>query len=176
VSGLAALPPSTAAPVPNSEKFAGSVEAALLARRLVADHFETARHASDIWLISDIYLDGAISEMATRRSEFAEMLKSQGIDGLIAALNRKAGHPDRDYGKGVVAALPGFGRAPRGRRLQVLNLLMLACCMGLVAATAALWAQALAAPDRISVDTSRGRRNLVGRAVEGSGCRSGPSS
>ena len=29
-------------------------------------------------------------EMATRRSEFAAILKSQGIDGPIAALNRKA--------------------------------------------------------------------------------------
>ena len=43
-----------------------------------------------LWLISDIYLDGAISEVATRHSEFAAILKSQGIDGLIAALNRKA--------------------------------------------------------------------------------------
>ena len=42
------------------------------------------------WLISDIYLDGAISEVATRHSEFAAILKSEGIDGLIAALNRKA--------------------------------------------------------------------------------------
>jgi phospholipid transport system substrate-binding protein len=42
------------------------------------------------WLISDIYLDGAISELATRRSEFAAILKNEGIDGLIAALNRKA--------------------------------------------------------------------------------------
>jgi len=41
------------------------------------------------WLISDIYLDGAISEVATRRSEFAAILKNDGIDGLIAALNRK---------------------------------------------------------------------------------------
>jgi phospholipid transport system substrate-binding protein len=44
----------------------------------------------DSWLISDIYLDGAISEVATRRSEFAAILKKDGIDGLIAALNRKA--------------------------------------------------------------------------------------
>jgi hypothetical protein len=36
------------------------------------------------------YLDGAISEVATRRSEFAAILKREGIDGLIAALNRKA--------------------------------------------------------------------------------------
>jgi phospholipid transport system substrate-binding protein len=42
------------------------------------------------WLISDIYLDGAISEVATRRSEFATILRNEGIDGLIAALNRKA--------------------------------------------------------------------------------------
>ncbi len=48
------------------------------------------RRGSDGWLISDIYLDGAISEVATRRSEFAAILKNEGIDGLIAALNRKA--------------------------------------------------------------------------------------
>jgi phospholipid transport system substrate-binding protein len=42
------------------------------------------------WLISDIYLDGTISEIATRRSEFAAIVRSQGVDGLIAALNRKA--------------------------------------------------------------------------------------
>ena len=48
------------------------------------------RRNGDSWLISDIYLDGAISEVATRRSEFAAILKSQRIDGLIAALNRKA--------------------------------------------------------------------------------------
>jgi phospholipid transport system substrate-binding protein len=48
------------------------------------------RRSGDSWLISDIYLDGAISEVATRRSEFAAILKKDGIDGLIAALNRKA--------------------------------------------------------------------------------------
>jgi phospholipid transport system substrate-binding protein len=48
------------------------------------------RKNGDSWLISDIYLDGAISEVATRRSEFAAILRNEGIDGLIAALNRKA--------------------------------------------------------------------------------------
>jgi phospholipid transport system substrate-binding protein len=48
------------------------------------------RRNGEDWLISDIYLDGAISEVATRRSEFATILKNDGIDGLIAALNRKA--------------------------------------------------------------------------------------
>ena len=48
------------------------------------------RRNGDTWLISDIYLDGAISEVATRRSEFGAILKNEGIDGLIAALNSKA--------------------------------------------------------------------------------------
>ena len=47
------------------------------------------RNGAD-WLISDIYLDGAISEVATRRSEFSTIIRNEGIDGLIAALNRKA--------------------------------------------------------------------------------------
>jgi phospholipid transport system substrate-binding protein len=48
------------------------------------------RQIGESWLIADIYLDSVISEVATRRSEFAAILKNQGIDGLIAALNRKA--------------------------------------------------------------------------------------
>jgi phospholipid transport system substrate-binding protein len=36
------------------------------------------RRSGDSWLISDIYLDGAISEVATRRSEFAAILKTDG--------------------------------------------------------------------------------------------------
>jgi phospholipid transport system substrate-binding protein len=48
------------------------------------------RRDGEGWLISDVYLDGAISEVATRRSEFAAILKADGVDGLIAALNRKA--------------------------------------------------------------------------------------
>jgi phospholipid transport system substrate-binding protein len=48
------------------------------------------RRNGEGWLISDIYLDGAISEVATRRSEFAAILRTDGVDGLVAALNRKA--------------------------------------------------------------------------------------
>lgn len=40
--------------------------------------------------ITDVYVDASISELATRRSEFASILKSQGINGLIAMLNNKA--------------------------------------------------------------------------------------
>jgi phospholipid transport system substrate-binding protein len=48
------------------------------------------RLSGDDWLIADIHLGGAISEVATRRSEFAAILKTEGVDGLISALNRKA--------------------------------------------------------------------------------------
>jgi len=48
------------------------------------------RRNGEGWLISDIYLDGAISEVVTRRSEFGAIIRADGVDGLIAALNRKA--------------------------------------------------------------------------------------
>ena len=38
------------------------------------------RRSGEGWLISDIYLDGAISEVATRRSEFAAILRNDGIE------------------------------------------------------------------------------------------------
>src|SRR5712691_7045285 len=48
-------------------------------------------HDNDIsWQIRDAYLSGSISELATRRSEFSTILRSNGIDGLIASLNKKA--------------------------------------------------------------------------------------
>jgi phospholipid transport system substrate-binding protein len=48
-------------------------------------------HDNDIaWQARDVYLDSAISEVATRRSEFAAILRTSGIDALIASLNKKA--------------------------------------------------------------------------------------
>lgn len=41
------------------------------------------------WRIVDIYLDGTISELARRRAEFASIIRSQGVDGLIALLKKK---------------------------------------------------------------------------------------
>ena len=40
--------------------------------------------------VRDVYVTGSISELATRRSDFAAILRSSGIDGLIATLNKKA--------------------------------------------------------------------------------------
>jgi phospholipid transport system substrate-binding protein len=41
------------------------------------------------WQISDVYLDGTISQVAVQRSEFNAVLRREGVDGLVAALNRK---------------------------------------------------------------------------------------
>jgi phospholipid transport system substrate-binding protein len=48
------------------------------------------RRDGDAWRIADVYLSGTVSELATRRSEFSSVMRSQGVDGLIAVLNRKA--------------------------------------------------------------------------------------
>jgi phospholipid transport system substrate-binding protein len=41
------------------------------------------------WQVSDVYLDGTISQVAIQRSEFYSILRRDGIDGLVIALNRK---------------------------------------------------------------------------------------
>jgi phospholipid transport system substrate-binding protein len=38
------------------------------------------------WRIVDVFLKGAISELATRRSEYVSVIKRRGYDGLIAAI------------------------------------------------------------------------------------------
>jgi phospholipid transport system substrate-binding protein len=48
-------------------------------------------HDNEIgWQIRDVYETGTISQLATQRSDFAQILRTGGIDGLIAALNKKA--------------------------------------------------------------------------------------
>ena len=41
------------------------------------------------WRITDVYLDGSISQLATQRSEFGAIMRRDGFEGLIAVLNRK---------------------------------------------------------------------------------------
>jgi phospholipid transport system substrate-binding protein len=41
------------------------------------------------WQISDIYLDGTISQLAVQRSEFNSILRREGVEGLVMALNQK---------------------------------------------------------------------------------------
>jgi phospholipid transport system substrate-binding protein len=47
------------------------------------------RESGGSWKVVDIYLTGTISELATRRSEFAAILKSGGPGALIASLQQK---------------------------------------------------------------------------------------
>jgi phospholipid transport system substrate-binding protein len=42
------------------------------------------------WQVRDVYEAGSISELATQRSDFTQILRTGGINGLIAALNKKA--------------------------------------------------------------------------------------
>jgi phospholipid transport system substrate-binding protein len=41
------------------------------------------------WQISDVLLDGTVSQLATQRSEFGAILRRDGFDGLITTLQRK---------------------------------------------------------------------------------------
>lgn len=41
------------------------------------------------WRINDVYLKGTISEVATRRSEYAAVLRQEGIDGLIRSIEER---------------------------------------------------------------------------------------
>ena len=47
------------------------------------------RQNQGAWQISDVYLEGTISQLAVQRSEFNSILRREGVDGLVMALNRK---------------------------------------------------------------------------------------
>ncbi len=47
------------------------------------------RRNGESWQIADVLFTDTISELATRRSEFSSILRSQGIEGLLATLSRK---------------------------------------------------------------------------------------
>ncbi|MBS0239172.1 MAG: ABC transporter substrate-binding protein [Proteobacteria bacterium] len=47
------------------------------------------RKTGSQWKIVDVYLDGTISELASRRAEFTSILKSGGADALIASLKKQ---------------------------------------------------------------------------------------
>ena len=41
------------------------------------------------WKVIDVYLNGTVSELATRRSEFGSVLSSGGADALLASLRER---------------------------------------------------------------------------------------
>jgi phospholipid transport system substrate-binding protein len=63
--------------------------------RIVKSNGETTRldylmrRDNGPWQIADVYLDGSISQLAVHRSEFHSILRREGVEGLVVALNRK---------------------------------------------------------------------------------------
>jgi phospholipid transport system substrate-binding protein len=47
------------------------------------------RDAGGQWRIIDIYLDGKVSELALRRSEYSSLIKREGFEALLAALDQR---------------------------------------------------------------------------------------
>ncbi len=47
------------------------------------------RQVPEGWKIIDVYMDGTVSELALRRSEFSSVAKREGFDALIETLNAK---------------------------------------------------------------------------------------
>jgi phospholipid transport system substrate-binding protein len=45
--------------------------------------------AGGTWKVIDVYLDGSVSELALRRSEFVSIVKRQNLDALLVALDAK---------------------------------------------------------------------------------------
>jgi phospholipid transport system substrate-binding protein len=43
------------------------------------------------WRIVDVYLNGTVSELALRRSEYSSLIKREGLDALLAALDERIG-------------------------------------------------------------------------------------
>ena len=47
------------------------------------------RSVGNTWKVIDIYLDGTVSELALRRSEFSSIVKKDDFDALIVAIDKK---------------------------------------------------------------------------------------
>jgi phospholipid transport system substrate-binding protein len=47
------------------------------------------RQVGGTWKIIDVYLNGTVSELALRRSEFVSIVKRDGLDALLVALDAK---------------------------------------------------------------------------------------
>jgi phospholipid transport system substrate-binding protein len=41
------------------------------------------------WRIVDVYLNGTVSELALRRSEYSSLIKREGFQALLAALHER---------------------------------------------------------------------------------------
>ena len=83
-------------------------ETVLVRTRLVQPEGEVVqlnyrlREANGSWKIIDVYLNGTVSELALRRSEYASLIKREGWNAVIAALDQR---------------IQGFATAPADQNL-----------------------------------------------------------
>jgi phospholipid transport system substrate-binding protein len=72
-----------------------ALETVLVRTRLVQQQGEVVqlnyrlRSANGAWKIIDVYLNGTVSELALRRSEYASLIKREGWNAVIAALDQR---------------------------------------------------------------------------------------
>ncbi len=50
---------------------------------------DETKNSEEPWQVIDVFLTGAISELATRRAEYTSVASKHGVDYLIEAINRK---------------------------------------------------------------------------------------
>jgi phospholipid transport system substrate-binding protein len=55
----------------------------------VALNYLLHQDAAGVWKIIDVYLSGTVSELATRRSEFASVLQRAGAEGLLREIEQR---------------------------------------------------------------------------------------
>jgi len=62
-------------------------------------HLDYRLHETgDGWRIIDVYLNGTISELALRRSEYSAIMKREGFDSLVSALEEQIGELEEGEG------------------------------------------------------------------------------
>jgi len=78
-----------------------SHDTVLVKTRIVRSSGETValdyrmRAGSDEWRIIDVFMNGTVSELALRRSEYSGVLKRQGFDALLQAIEQKIAAQER---------------------------------------------------------------------------------
>jgi phospholipid transport system substrate-binding protein len=80
---------------------AASHDTVLVKTRIVRSSGETValdyrmRAEADQWRIIDVFMNGTVSELALRRSEYSGVLKRQGFDALLQAIEQKIAAQER---------------------------------------------------------------------------------
>jgi phospholipid transport system substrate-binding protein len=77
----------------------------LVHSKLVTPNGETVqlnyrlRPADDGWRIIDVYLNGTVSELALRRSEYSSLIQREGFDALLTALDERISALESESGE-----------------------------------------------------------------------------